>query len=157
MTHLQACPMKAIELSRLTGVSVHTIRYYERLGLLKARRNRRNGYHEFTDEHIRRLAFIRRARGMGLTLAEVRAVMGCAGARSRCPEVLEILRRALPMVERELHELGAVRDRMRKSLRSWHRLPGGLPRGEDVRRLVESLAGKPGKTAVGAPYREGIS
>lgn len=149
--------MKAMELSRLTGTSVHTIRYYERLGLLKARRNRRNGYHEFTDEHVRRLAFIRRARGMGLTLAEVRAVMGCAAARSRCPEVLEIIRRALPMVERELHELGTVRDRMRKSLRSWHRLPGGLPRGEDVRRLVELLAGKPRKVPLGIPYREGIT
>ena len=141
--------MKAIELSRLTGTSVHTIRYYERVELLKARRNRRNGYHEFSEAHVRRLAFIRRARAMGLTLAEVRAVLACANARSRCPAVLEIVRRALPLVERELYEFAAMRDGMRKSLRAWRRLPGGLPRGGDVRRLVESLGLRPKAAASG--------
>ena len=139
--------MKAIELSRLTGTSVHTIRYYERVGLLKARRNRSNGYHQFSEEHVRRLAFIRRARATGLTLAEVRAVLACANARSRCPEVLEIVQRILPLVEREVRELGTMRDGMRRSLRAWRRLPGGLPRGNDVRRLVESLGLRPKRAA----------
>ena len=148
--------MKAIELARMTGTSVHTIRYYERIGLLRARRNRRNGYHEFSLEHVERLAFIRRARGMGLTLAEVRAVIGCAGARSRCPEVLEIVHRVLPLVEREISELDALRDRIRKSLKTWHRLPGGLPRGRDVRRLVESLGAGPKGTAIARSSRGGL-
>ena len=52
--------MKTIELSRLTGTSVHTIRYYERIGLLKAGRNRSNGYRQFSAEHVELLVFIRR-------------------------------------------------------------------------------------------------
>ena len=149
--------MKAIELSRVTGTSVHTIRYYERLGLLPARRNRRNGYHEFSAEHVAKLLFIRRASDMGLTLAEVRSVMGCAKVRSRCPEVLEIVRRVLPLVEREISELDVLRGRIRKSLKTWHRLPGGLPTGQDVRRLMESLGAGPKGTAIARSSRGGLA
>ena len=133
--------MKAIEVSRLAGTSVHTIRYYERIGLLKAPRSRSNGYHDFSPEHVGRLVFIRRARGMGLSLAEVRVLVACsAHGRSRCPQACDIISRVLPAVEREIAELSALRAGINRSVRTWRRLPGGLPSGKDVRQLMNSLS-----------------
>lgn len=132
--------MKAMELSRLTGTSVHTIRYYERIGLLKARRNRSNGYHEFSAEHGELIAFIRRMRGVGLSLAEIRAFIKATGnGHSICPNVGEIVRRVLPDVERDIVELVALRKRMKHFMRSSRRHRHGTPTGSDVRRLIASL------------------
>ena len=133
--------MKAIELSRLTETSVHTIRYYERVGLLKAQRNRSNGYHEFSAKHAELLVFIRRSRGVGLSLEEVRAFIEATECgRSRCPEVREIVRRVLPVVERDIAELVALRKRMMRFISTSRRHPEGVPTGTDVRRLIESLS-----------------
>lgn len=132
--------MKAIELARLTGTSVHTIRYYERIGLLKARRNRSNGYHEFSAQQVELLAFIRRSRGVGLSLAEIRAfIKATESGRSCCPKVGEIVRRVLPTVERDIAGLVMMRNRMKALMTSARRRPHGKPTGADVRRLVASL------------------
>jgi MerR family mercuric resistance operon transcriptional regulator len=71
------------------GVNIETIHYYERLGLLP--KPAANGRRVF--EHLRRLTFIRRARAMGFSQDEVRALLVLAddGAQS-CGEV-----RTLPM------------------------------------------------------------
>ena len=132
--------MKAIELSRLTETSVHTIRYYQRIGLLKVRRNRSNGYHEFSADHAELLAFIRRSRSVGLSLSEIRAFIDATErGRSRCPKVGEIVRRALPAMKRDIAELEALQERMKSFIRTSRHRPHGTPTGTDVRRLIESL------------------
>lgn len=132
--------MKTIELSRCTGASVHTIRYYERIGLLKAARNRANGYHQFTAEHADLLVFIRRSRAVGLSLPEIRVFLQASAAgHSSCSKVVEIVRRVLPAVEREIAELVKVHARMKTFMRSSQRRPRRTPAGADVRRLVASL------------------
>jgi len=132
--------MKAIELSRLTGTSVHTIRYYERVGLLKVPRNRSNGYHEFSGQHAELLSFIRRSRGVGLSLKEIRSLIEATrNGRSRCARVSEIVRNALPAVERDIAEFVSLRDRMKTFMRTSRRRPRGTPTGTDVRKLIESL------------------
>ena len=137
---MDAGHMKAIELSRLTGTSVHTIRYYERVGLLRAPRNRSNGYHEFSAQHAGLLAFIRRSRGVGLSLAEIRSFIKATGnGRLRCSRVGEIVHNALPSVERDIAELVALRNRMKTFMRASRRRPDGTPTGTDVRKLIEML------------------
>ena len=137
---MDADSMKAIELSRLTGTSVHTIRYYERLGLLKVPRNRSNGYHEFSGQHAGLLAFIRRSRGVGLSLTEIRSfIEAIRNGRSRCPKVGAIVRSALPTVERDIAELVVMRNRMKAFIRTSRRRCHGTPTGTDVRRLIELL------------------
>ena len=133
--------MKAIELSRLTGTSVHTIRYYQRVGLLKVPRNRSNGYHEFSAQHAGLLAFIRRSRGAGLSLAQIRTFIAATrNGRARCPSVSEIVRNALPAVELDIARRVALRNRMKTFMHISRRRPQGTPTGKDVRRLIESLS-----------------
>jgi MerR family transcriptional regulator, mercuric resistance operon regulatory protein len=79
------------ELSRRTGCNIETIRYYERIGVLPP--PRRNGrYRSFSASDVARLVFVRRARELGFTLDEVRALLKLAAAddRGTCTEVREI-------------------------------------------------------------------
>src|SRR3546814_3805836 len=65
------------ELSRRTGCNIETIRYYERVGLLPIPQ-RRGRYRSYAREDVARLGFVRRARELGFTLEEVRALLGLA-------------------------------------------------------------------------------
>src|SRR5258708_32442635 len=76
------------ELSRKSGCNIETIRYYERIDLLPKPRRTRSRYRLYGAADVRRLFFIRRARQLGLTLSEVRALPGLAGPGSRsCAQV----------------------------------------------------------------------
>src|SRR5215472_8122817 len=67
------------ELSRRTQCKIETIRYYERIGLL--RRPRRQGrFRRYDPDDVARLKFIRRARQLGFTLDEVRGLLQLATA-----------------------------------------------------------------------------
>ena len=75
------------ELSRRTGCNIETIRYYERIGLLPIPR-RRGRYRSYAREDVARLGFVRRARELGFTLDEVRALLGLAvGGEGGCADV----------------------------------------------------------------------
>lgn len=81
----QAIPIG--ELSRRTGCHIETIRYYERIGLMPVP-PRRGRYRSYRADDVGRLGFVRRARELGFTLDEVRALLGlAAGGRAACPEV----------------------------------------------------------------------
>lgn len=67
------------ELSRLTGCNIETIRYYERIGLLPEPRREKGGrFRRYNRDDAMRLRFIRRARQLGFTLDEVRALLRLA-------------------------------------------------------------------------------
>jgi len=75
------------ELSRRTGCNIETIRYYERIGLMPAP-PRRGRYRSYSGGDVDRLGFVRRARELGFTLDEVRALLAlAAGGDATCAEV----------------------------------------------------------------------
>src|SRR5205823_1608114 len=73
--------------SRHTGCAIETIRCYEKVGVLpKARR--RGRYRHYAAGDVGRLIFVRRARELGFTLDEVRALLGLAASGGdACSEV----------------------------------------------------------------------
>lgn len=78
------------ELSRRTGCNIETIRYYERIGLMPAP-PRRGRYRSYGGGDVGRLGFVRRARELGFTLDEVRALLGlAAGGGATCTEVRDL-------------------------------------------------------------------
>jgi MerR family mercuric resistance operon transcriptional regulator len=78
------------ELSRRTGCNIETIRYYERIGLMPSP-PRRGRYRIYDGDHVARLGFVRRARELGFTLDEVRALLClAASADASCTEVRDL-------------------------------------------------------------------
>src|SRR5579875_1549148 len=84
------------ELSRRTGVNAETIRYYEKVKMLPAPQRTAGGRRVYGPVETRILAFIRRARELGFTPAEVRTLLDLGGpGKASCAEVRTIAMRHL--------------------------------------------------------------
>ena len=70
-------PVKISDLARASGTSADAIRYYEKLGLLPAPQRTAAGWRSYGAAHAERLALIRQARALGMSLHEVRALLDC--------------------------------------------------------------------------------
>ena len=94
------------KLANGAGVNLETIRYYERIGLMPEPGRTRGGHRNYDVMHIRRLAFIRRARELGFTLDSIRALLELAEPRrSSCGEVRKIAAVHLESVRTKLTDL----------------------------------------------------
>jgi Cu(I)-responsive transcriptional regulator len=122
-------------LAKRTGTKVETIRYYERIGLLPAPARTDGNYRSYDESHFGRLSFIRRARDLGLSLDQVRELLGLADERDRsCEAVDQIARQHLGEVERKIADLTALRDELTD-------LIGRCRRGTIAEcRIIETLA-----------------
>ena len=60
--------------AKATGLSSKTIRYYESIDLIAADRQE-NGYRTYTDAHVHKLRFVQRARGLGFSIDDCRALL----------------------------------------------------------------------------------
>lgn len=95
-------------LSRRTGCAIETIRFYERAGVLPAPR-RHGRYRFYGAGDVGRLVFVRRARELGFTLDEVRALLGLAASDNEvCPDVRELAAGHLAKVRAKLAGLRAM-------------------------------------------------
>jgi DNA-binding transcriptional MerR regulator len=59
------------QVTEKSGVPIRTIRYYESLGLIQSSVGTKGGYRQFTADVLTRLAFIKRAQHLGLSLEEI--------------------------------------------------------------------------------------
>jgi len=104
------------KLAAAEGVGVETVRFYQRQGLLALPERRGSGYREYSDADRSRLAFIRRARGLGFTLGEIGELLGPAEARSTA-DIIRATEAKLEAVDRQLGELARLRCRLRQLVR----------------------------------------
>jgi len=99
-------------LSAQTGVTVEALRYYEQRGLVRPSGRRTSGYREYPADAVRLVRFIKRAQGLGFTLAEVEAMVQLrAGAWSGdAPwQLREAAVSKVEDIDRRMRELGALR------------------------------------------------
>jgi len=61
--------------AKQTGMSVETIRFYERKGLIEAPARKDSGYRQFVDSDIKRLLFIQQAKTLGFSLMEIKDLL----------------------------------------------------------------------------------
>ena len=88
-----------------SGLPAKTIRYYEDIGLLiPARRD--NGYREYGQTDIHKLAFLKRARGLGFWIEDCRALLSLYEDRNRaCADVRTLAHTHLYRIEAKISEL----------------------------------------------------
>lgn len=94
------------EISRLAGVNIETIRYYERIGVLPAPPRTASGRRIYGERERRVLTFIRRGRELGFSIPEIRALLalGAPGDAS-CAQVREIASAHLVEVRAKIADL----------------------------------------------------
>jgi Cu(I)-responsive transcriptional regulator len=98
------------DLAKATGTKVVTIRYYEQIGLMPAPVRTSGNYRAYSGDHLARLSFIRRARDLGFSIEQVKALLSLADQRDRsCEAVDAIAKEHLAEVDRKLADLSALR------------------------------------------------
>ena len=75
--------MQIGQASRVSGVSTKMIRHYEAIGLIPRPDRRDSNYRDYGPEDIHRLGFVRRARDLGFSIAEIRDLLRLWGNRRR--------------------------------------------------------------------------
>jgi len=94
------------ELSRLSGVNIETIRYYERIRMLPPPPRTASGRRVYGSTGLRTLVFIRRSRELGFSLDRIRALLRLGGpGKASCREVREIAAHHLDDVRAKLGDL----------------------------------------------------
>lgn len=102
--------MRIGEVGHRAGVSAKTIRYYEDIGLLPEPERADNGYREYDDGVVERLAFIRDAQASGLSLTEIGSILEERDRGERtCHHVLELLEHHLEDIDRQIRQLRKMR------------------------------------------------
>src|ERR671926_307001 len=80
--------LKIGEVSKRSGVGVEALRFYEKSGLLERPSRTYGGYRVYGEDVLDRLAFIKQAQALGLSLEEVRRIIEDARkGQSPCDEV----------------------------------------------------------------------
>jgi len=91
------------------GVSIDTVRYYERSGLLAPQARLASGYRRYGETQVARLRFIRRAQELGFSLKDIRELLGLSKLRD-VGRVKRAAEMKLAEVDERLAALTRVRD-----------------------------------------------
>ncbi|RME41541.1 MAG: heavy metal-responsive transcriptional regulator [Caldilineae bacterium] len=103
-------PLRIGQLAQASGVAAKTIRYYEEAGLLPPPLRAENGYRLYTAEDVRRLRFVRNARALGFSLAELREVLAMRDqGQAPCIHVVELLHDKVAEIETRIRQLQTLR------------------------------------------------
>lgn len=106
------------DLARRGGVSIETIRYYERVGLLPQPKRTPSGRRKYDERDHGTLTFIRKARGLGFPIEDTRALLKLRNAEDACADVKSIA----------LHHLEKIRADMRRAIEVERMLSEALSR-----------------------------
>jgi len=98
--------MRIGELARRSGFAPTALRYYEKAGLLPQLARTLSGYRDFDGDTLPRLAFIRAAQAIGLSVAEIREVIGIRDRGTPpCAHVLDLIERHRAEVRSRIRQL----------------------------------------------------
>ena len=103
--------MRISELAQCTGLSAHTLRFYEKQGLVSHNSRSEGGYREYDETDLRRVEFVRSARNIGFSLEDIATLLSIRVDKDShsCEEVAVITRRKLEEVDARLQELRSIR------------------------------------------------
>ena len=103
-----------------SGLPAKTIRYYEEIGLVAPLRSE-NGYRDFSENDLHKLAFVQRARSLGFSIEECRALLSLYDDRARASADVNALAKAhLAQIEEKIANLQAMHDTLSTLVQKCH-------------------------------------
>ena len=130
--------MQIGDLARRGGVSIQTVRYYERCGLLPKPERKPSRYRIYSENDVHRLRFIRHAKTLGFTLDEIKHIL-VLREKQVCPcgEVRRIGEERLTQIEDQIAELTRFRNQLARAVSQWRKSPDAAPSGDAICTLIE--------------------
>lgn len=107
--------------AKKSQTSIHTIRYYEKMGLLKIPFRGEGGFRLYTADTIEKLIFIKKAQNYGLTLKEIKQIMVCGnqGLEPCCDLTASLFTKKIHELENKIQELEGMKTRLKSVLSGW--------------------------------------
>lgn len=107
--------------AELAGVSAKMIRHYESLGLIAKAPRTASDYRLYSSNDLHTLRFIRRARGLGFSIEEIKALLGLwRNQRRASAEVKRLAAKHLEALDRRIAELQSMRATLQELVASCH-------------------------------------
>jgi len=97
-------------LAKAAGVHVETIRYYQRIGLLREPERPPRGFRHYARDQVARLRFIRRAQGLGFSLREISELLELDSGH--CADVRARAERRRAGIDAQIRDLAKLRDKL---------------------------------------------
>ncbi len=100
--------MKIGELEVRSGASRHTLRYYEKIGLISPLR-RANNYRVYTAQTLQDLQFIQRAQSMGFSLGEIGEILDAQRNQSiDCARGARLIEKKMAEIQEKITDLESI-------------------------------------------------
>jgi MerR family transcriptional regulator, copper efflux regulator len=116
--HLNPKIMLINELSKRTGITAHTIRFYEKSGLIKGKRDENvtsNNYFQYDEEAVERLNTIREAKAAGFSIIEIsQFIDACFVNTFTKEEKLSILDKKLTSLDEKINDLKQMKETIKR-------------------------------------------
>ncbi|MFT6488129.1 MerR family transcriptional regulator [uncultured Alcanivorax sp.] len=101
--------MQIAELEQRTGVNRHTLRYYEKAGLLQEVERRGNNYRDYPEKAVERVDMVRQLKALGFSLREIREVLDALRSDSiDCEQGAVLMAEKKAAVDDKIRELKQV-------------------------------------------------
>lgn len=114
-------PMAIGKAAQASGVSAKMVRHYESLGLLGEVGRTDNGYRQYTPADVHTLRFIKRARNLGFSMAEITELVGLWRDRGRASaNVKQIAQRHVDELQARIEAMEAMRRTLHNLLHHCH-------------------------------------
>ena len=98
------------EVAKMADLPIKTIRYYEEIGFIQPKRSA-NGYRSFRESDVHKLAFLGRARSLGFSIEDCRALLQLYENDTRASaDVKQIAQEHLTRIDAKIKELQAMRN-----------------------------------------------
>jgi MerR family mercuric resistance operon transcriptional regulator len=104
--------------AKATGLSVDTIRFYQKCGLVRPPARTAGGFRVFNGTDVEELQFIARAQELGFSLSEIKDLVLVQQHNGRgCPEVRALIKRKLAIVRGKVAALSQIEIELARALR----------------------------------------
>lgn len=100
------------QVAERAGVSLHTVRYYEKRGLLPEPSRTAAGYRQYSQEHLAHIRFIKRAQELDFSLEEIRDLLDLRASRESGSEVRIKTMAKISQIDAKVADLIKIRQKL---------------------------------------------
>jgi Cu(I)-responsive transcriptional regulator len=107
--------------AKASGVNAKLIRHYESIGVIPKAGRTESGYRSYTEADVHILSFVRRARGLGFSMQEIKKLVGLWRNKSRASaEVKALALQHVKALDEKILELEAMSKSLKQLARNCH-------------------------------------
>ncbi|MDN5695870.1 MAG: MerR family transcriptional regulator [Staphylococcus equorum] len=128
--------MNISELSKQSGLSTPTIRYYEQIKLLPKAKRKANGYREYSENDLKQLYLIQQAQQVGFSLAEIKSFLPSNVTTWNHDILIGLLENKIKDIEDLEQKLAMSKNNLRTMINAINNKPDEITCEENAQRLL---------------------